>query len=212
VAKVWRAITDSEELSGWFPAKVETALAPGATMTFTFPGQPPESNGTIVELAPPRLFAFDWGGEVLRWELSEDGDGTLLVFTHTFDDRARAASFATGWDGCLDGLTSVLDGRPVGEPEPYAPRHESYVELFDLGAGTVEGTDVVFDRAYPWPREVVDAAMRAQDPGEPGVTWEAEEIPGGSRVRLVVRDPDDKAQALRDWKKRLAAVAELSLR
>lgn len=213
VAKVWRAITEPAELSGWFPARVETEPAVGATMTFTFPGEASTSNGTIAEVDPPRVFAFDWGGELLRWELVPDGpDATLVVFTHVFDDRARAASFAAGWDACLDGLAQVLDGSPVTEPPPYQPRHESYVELFGLGEGRVEGADVVFDRVYPWPRAVVAEAFRAQGPVEGEVTWSAEEVPGGSRIRLEVRSPDDKAAALRTWGRRLSEVAALRTR
>lgn len=213
VAKVWRAITDPAELSGWFPARVETAQAVGATMTFTFPGESPTSDGTITELDPPRVFAFDWGGELLRWELTPDGPGaTRVVFTHVFDDRARAGSFAAGWDACFGGLAQVLDGSPVTEPPPYQPRHESYVELFGLGEGWVEGANVVFDRVYPWPREVVAAAFRAQGPVEGEVIWSAEEVPGGSRIKLEVCSPADKDAALRTWGRRLSEVAALSTR
>lgn len=214
VSKVWRAITEPAQLSGWFPARVETELAVGATMTFTFPEQPPVANGTITELDPPKVFAFDWGGELMRWELTADGpDATLLVFTHVFDDRARAASFAAGWDGCFDALDQVLDGVPVADPAPYQPRHESYVELFGLGEGWTEGEDVVFDRVYPWPKEIVAETIKAQDPVEGQVDWSTEDVPGGCRVKLQVNAPDDPEAVLKVWGRRLADVgAALSTR
>ncbi|TDP91168.1 SRPBCC family protein [Labedaea rhizosphaerae] len=208
VRKVWRAITDPSELSGWFPARVETELAVGARMTFTFPGQPAETNGTITEFDPPTVFGFDWGEDSLRWELRADGpDATVLVFTHVFDDRPRAASFAAGWDGCFDALDQVLDGVAVTEAAPYPPRHESYVERFSLGRGWLEGTNVVFDRVYPWPREAVTDALRAQGPVEGEINWSTEDVPGGSRIRLLVKDPDDPDAVLEQWGRRLADVA-----
>ena len=208
VAKVWRAITDPAELSGWFPARVETELAVGAKMTFTFPEQQPETNGTITELDPPNVFGFDWGGELLRWELHADGpDATVLVFTHVFDDRTRAASFAAGWDGCFGALEQVLDGVAVTAPAPYAPRHESYVEQFGLGEGRLEGTDVVFDRVYPWSRDAVADALQAQGPVEGEAIWSTEDVPGGSRVKLLVKDPADPEAVLAHWGRRLADVA-----
>jgi uncharacterized protein YndB with AHSA1/START domain len=213
VAKVWRAITEPAEVSGWFPARVETELAVGATMTFTFPGESPVANGRITEIDPPRAFAFDWDGELFRWELHADGpDATRLVFTHVFDDRTRAASFAAGWDGCLDGLAQVLDGEPVTEPTPYPPRHESFVEQFGLGEGWVDGTNVVFDRVYPWPKEVVAEALQAQGPVEGEVGWSTEDVPGGSRLKLEVRAPADPDAALKSWGQRLAEVATFSTR
>jgi uncharacterized protein YndB with AHSA1/START domain len=209
VTKVWLAITDPSELSGWFPARVETELAVGATMTFTFPGEAPEANGKVMEVEPPHVFAFDWGGEFFRWELAPDGpDATKMVFTHVFDDRTRAASFATGWDGCFDALAQVLDGAPVTELESYAARHESYVEQFGLGAGRREGTNVVFDRVYPWPKDIVAEAFQSQDQVEAEVTWSTEDVPGGCRIKLLVKDPDDPEGVLKTWEQRLADVAE----
>src|SRR3712207_7693038 len=49
-------------------------------------------DGVITELEPPRVFAYSWGDDLLRWELRPAGDGCLLILTHTFDDRAGAAS------------------------------------------------------------------------------------------------------------------------
>ncbi len=87
------------------------------------------------------MFEFLWGGERLRWELQPDTSGCLLRFTHTFDDRAGAASFAAGWHGCLDALGTLLDGQPgeIASPD-WAARHAEYVERFGLATGTVERT------------------------------------------------------------------------
>lgn len=49
----------------------------------------------------------------MRWELAGDTDGTLLVFTHAFDQGQPPAQHATGWHICLDILKGLLDGRPL---------------------------------------------------------------------------------------------------
>jgi uncharacterized protein YndB with AHSA1/START domain len=127
--KVWRAVTDPAQLSRWFPADMEMELRRGAPIRFTFrQNEGPPGEGVILELDPPRLFAFSWGHELLRFELTPDGAGCVLVLTDTFDDPAKAARDAAGWDVCLDGLEALLDGRsPDWAPmERWAERFAAY--------------------------------------------------------------------------------------
>ena len=69
--------------------------------------------GEMLVFDPPRAVEYSWEGEVLRWELDARGGGTLLIFTHTFDDKAKAARDASGWDICLASLEANLAGLPV---------------------------------------------------------------------------------------------------
>ena len=56
----------------------------------------------MLEWDPPRVFAFAWGEDVLRFELAEDGDGTALVFTHAFAHQpGKPARDGAGWATCL---------------------------------------------------------------------------------------------------------------
>ncbi|MGH3373125.1 MAG: SRPBCC family protein [Actinoallomurus sp.] len=166
VPKVWRAVTDAAEMAHWFPASVEMDLRAGGKIQFAFPGGEMDSgDGVITELDPPRVFAFTWNGDPLRLELRPDGEGTLLIFTHTFDDRPMAGSFATGWETCLGALEKTLDV-PAGQapdgpgaPAAYAERHDAYLAAFGLGEGTVgedaQGFTVRFERLLPHPVEQV---------------------------------------------------------
>ena len=141
--RVWRAVTETEELAMWFPARPEIGgeRRVGAELTFVYPNdeEPPES-GEIVELEEPRLFAFTWrpGAEkgepqILRFELEPDGDGTKLVFTHELP-RPDAAKVAAGWELCLDELELALAGTPRGDfPEGrWVELHEAYAEQFGV--------------------------------------------------------------------------------
>jgi uncharacterized protein YndB with AHSA1/START domain len=162
--KVWRALTEPAQISRWFPADMEMDVTAGGKIRFVFRGgEGPTTDGVINELDPPRVFAFTWGDDVLHWELREDGRGCILIFTHTFDDRAGAASFASGWQVCLDALDAVVDGRPVEAAGPSAEAHEGYVDRFGLGEGTTEDTPdgwlIRFERQLTRPIEVVWAAL-----------------------------------------------------
>ena len=128
---MWRAVTTTEHLSAWFPTPVEIDLRVGGALRFSgFEGD--EATGTVQELDPPRLLAFSWGGDRLTFELTPAGDGTSFRLTHTFDDRAGAPSFATGWELCLVGLRHVLAGEPVPPAGRGVARHEELVAEFGL--------------------------------------------------------------------------------
>jgi uncharacterized protein YndB with AHSA1/START domain len=110
--RVWRALTEPGELAGWHPTPFELEpAAPGGTVRFLPEGDVPEMpDGEVSEYEPPRLLAYAWGDDQLRWELRPKDDGCLLVLTHVFDDRFKAARDAAGWHVCLDALSAVLDG------------------------------------------------------------------------------------------------------
>src|SRR5215207_9248341 len=84
----WQALLDPQELSGWFPCTIEGERALGATLRFVFQDDDTlTSTGTIIEFDPPRLLAYTWDREVVRWELQPNTQGCLLLFTITLDER-----------------------------------------------------------------------------------------------------------------------------
>ncbi|KOU09352.1 hypothetical protein ADK86_01170 [Streptomyces sp. NRRL F-5755] len=137
--EVWRALTDREELAVWFPSVIDgagpEAWAAGAPLTFTFPGgEGPALTGEVLEADRPRLLAYTWGGETLRFELSPRPDGgTRLVFTYR-SVPGTAARNAAGWQVCLARLT---DG-PAQAPD-WQPLFDGYVTAFEPVLGPQEG-------------------------------------------------------------------------
>jgi hypothetical protein len=114
VERVWRAITDPDELRHWFP-----------------PGEGLE----VTESEPPRLLAGSWYGDEVRFELRPDGDGCVLVFSHAFADRAKAARDAAGWDRCFARFDALLAGEPMSEADSlqaWPEVHELYAERFGV--------------------------------------------------------------------------------
>jgi uncharacterized protein YndB with AHSA1/START domain len=158
--EVWRALTEPDQLRQWFPAAIEGERKLGARIRFVFREDAPSADelpellehdpetmeGEITELDRPRLFAYTWGDEALRWELRRDGDDCLLSFTATFDERGgniphpagprrKGARDASGWHLCLDALEALLDGKASDADAPEDDRwrqlYEGYVKAFD---------------------------------------------------------------------------------
>lgn len=133
VEKVWRAISDPGKIGRWYPFPVEK-MDPRVGGKISFRDEDGTMlDGAITELVPPRVFAFREVDDLLRFELQQPGgEGCLLTFTHTFDDRSASASYAAGWHICLDVLESLLDDRPVSwsQQDRWAELHECYVESF----------------------------------------------------------------------------------
>jgi uncharacterized protein YndB with AHSA1/START domain len=158
-AKVWRAVTDPEEMRHWFPAAVEAELRPGAPMRFVFPEEAVVDDawdGEVLEVDEPKVFMFRWNADVLRIELIPDGDGCRLVFSQTLGGGRvgflAAGRTAAGWDTCLDQLVARLDGTTVPERTDWLTPMADYVEKFGLGEGTVDGTELRFARDLVWRR------------------------------------------------------------
>ena len=118
VERVWRSITVPEEMASWFPNTVEVDLRVGGAMRFTFdPHLAEPMDGRVVELDPPKVFAFLWGKDLLRLELAPEGVGTRLTLTQTLEPD-EAARNAAGWHVCLDKLAC--------EDTDWEPLYEEY--------------------------------------------------------------------------------------
>jgi uncharacterized protein YndB with AHSA1/START domain len=129
IERVWRAITEPDELEAWFVARPEWRPRVGETFNAM------DQDGEVTDVDPPNLLAWNWGGELFRFELSPDGDGSLLVFTHVFDDRKFGAQHATGWEVHFARLDALLAGGALSEAEAmeeWAEIHERYAERFGL--------------------------------------------------------------------------------
>jgi len=114
--KVWRALTDPDELRQWAPYDSDTNLGrAGTQVTLTTVGAPsPHVVQTTVKRADaPNELEFEWGGGDLRWELRPHGSGTRLTLWAKID-RRYVAMGAAGWHICLDVLGHLLDGDAIG--------------------------------------------------------------------------------------------------
>jgi uncharacterized protein YndB with AHSA1/START domain len=148
--KVWRAITEPEHLAAWFPARIDGERAAGAPLRFVFPdnvGNPdpgdPIVQGEMLVYDPPSHLEYRWGEETLRFDVTPDGDGSVLTFVNRFDDQGKAARDGAGWHVCLDQLFYHLAGEePPWDPDKqWQPVHAAYVERLGPEAATIGPPD-----------------------------------------------------------------------
>ncbi|HEY2764057.1 MAG TPA: SRPBCC domain-containing protein [Pseudonocardiaceae bacterium] len=129
VERVWRAVSTPAELERWMPAAAD--WTPARDEVFELGGQ----TGQITELDPPHVIAWTFAGQVFRFELSTEGEGCGLVFTHVFDETITAAQTAAGWECYFDQLDAHLVGEHLSEQRAHQPigqRHERYAVQFGL--------------------------------------------------------------------------------
>ena len=137
--KVWRALTEPEHVSAWFPTDIVGERATGAELSFPFrQGEGPTMTGRFLAFDPPVKLEMAWGEEVLRFDLAPDGEGTVLTMTVVFDELGKAARDGAGWHACLDALGADLDGSTGGTPEDrWRQVHKQYVDRLGPEASTI---------------------------------------------------------------------------
>ncbi|MFC4003088.1 SRPBCC domain-containing protein [Prauserella oleivorans] len=125
--KVWRTLTEREHLSAWYPfLAVEMDVRVGGIIRFR-DEQGTEVHAEITELVPHRSFAFTefdeaTGAHRLRFRLTPDGGGCVLVMEHAFADNPWAERTQQGWLGCLDVLAATADRFALGGLETVGGR------------------------------------------------------------------------------------------
>ncbi len=124
--EVWSAITDPEELRGWYMTRATISGGRDGSIDFVSGPSQLHVTGRILSWDPPRLFEHEWkvaprpelpSGEdsIVRWELTRDGLETLMTFTFRRLTRGTAIGFAPGMHAFLDRLEAQLDGKSVPE-------------------------------------------------------------------------------------------------
>jgi uncharacterized protein YndB with AHSA1/START domain len=112
-AKVWKALTDPEELREWAPFDSDRNLGSVGTAKLSTVGTPQVSEAEVKRADPPMLLEFNWGGQDVRWQLEPVGSGTRLTIWHNID-RNYISMGAAGWHICFDVLDRFLGGDPIG--------------------------------------------------------------------------------------------------
>jgi uncharacterized protein YndB with AHSA1/START domain len=132
--RVFKAITDPDELLRWFTDPGCPAIAwemdarhGGRYRHATGKGTAVvngvsefECHGEILELDPPRLLVYTWIANwhndksrrtVVRWELTPEGSGTRVKVIHSgleLEDAARK-DYSSGWPGVMELLKKFVE-------------------------------------------------------------------------------------------------------
>jgi uncharacterized protein YndB with AHSA1/START domain len=151
IARVWDFLTKSEFLVTWLAsASGDFSKGGEITLCFTLSAHDECSDsicrGTIQDYDPPRLLSYTWrdvdgaGKErpasIVRFELSEEGNGVRLVLTHRKLAPSEMASFGAGWDSHLHYLAARLAAEPV---KPFTEIFEAALKHYGPLAKSVTG-------------------------------------------------------------------------
>ena len=124
-ARVWRAITDSQEFGTWFRAALDGPFVAGERVggRITYPGYEHLRMDVLVEkIEPERLFSFRWrpnaiepGADyakepttLVEFRLEEVAEGTLLTIVESGFDALPAERRADAYRGNDEGWTEQL--------------------------------------------------------------------------------------------------------
>ena len=121
---VWDAITNHEQIARWNRRKARLEAGAGGSIDYVSGISQFHVTGKILTWDPPRVYEHEWNVEpreylphgersVVRWELTPDGDGTILRITHRHLTQQTARGFVAGTHAFLDRLEDELDGRPL---------------------------------------------------------------------------------------------------
>jgi uncharacterized protein YndB with AHSA1/START domain len=107
--RVWRAISNAEEISAWmkFPTQMEPRV--GGKIHIDFSGEG-SLEGIVCSFEPPHLLIYTWGDALVNWKLEGDAAGTKLHFSHVGVRPELLAGLGAGWHAFLDQLEDHLTG------------------------------------------------------------------------------------------------------
>jgi uncharacterized protein YndB with AHSA1/START domain len=122
---LYRALTTTEGIAGWWTDRNNTAGVPGKVDTFEFPGTPLTYRMRVDQAEPGKLLSWHcqagppaWDGTDIHWILQPSGDGTLVVFDHTgwgeIDTMFRIVTL--GWAQMIMALKRYAE---TGEADPF---------------------------------------------------------------------------------------------
>ena len=123
-AEVYDTLTTVEGLAGWWTEDTTGDPQPGGVLAFRFP--PGGFDMKVTEVEPGRLVRWEvvdgpdeWMGTTIRWELSKDGDYTIVLFAH--EGWREPVEFmyhcSTKWASYLLSLKQLVE-TGTGAPAP----------------------------------------------------------------------------------------------
>lgn len=110
--EVWDALSKPESLARWLAAPCMIELRRGGRFELELHGGG-RVEGRVREIEPGRVLELDWryGEEepsIVRFELSEDGEETVLVLEHSRIDEPLGMVYIARWTGAVGRLDARI--------------------------------------------------------------------------------------------------------
>lgn len=111
--EVWAALTEPDSLGRWLAAPVEIDLRSGKSFRLRL-SERETMDGRVRAVDPPRALELDWIREgeepsVIRFDLTPDGDGTVLVLDHRRIEARIGMRYAAVWERRLLALDAEVE-------------------------------------------------------------------------------------------------------
>ena len=112
-AEVWGALTEPESLARWLAPARALDLEPGGSIQLGLGGERALA-ARVRAIEPGRLLELDWmppdeEPSIVRFELSADGAGTMLVLDHRRMNAALGMRSVARWERQLQRLDALLE-------------------------------------------------------------------------------------------------------
>ncbi|NEU31299.1 SRPBCC family protein [bacterium LRH843] len=129
VEDVWAMLTENEKLTQWFSELKVDELRKGGIIKFDMQDGTFEEM-TILNLELYSVLEFTWANDIVRFELTPEQDGCLLVLNETLKVITNhTPKDLAGWHVCLDVIKDILDGRIIEfRKERWEKWFEEYVK------------------------------------------------------------------------------------
>lgn len=128
---VWSMLTENDKLKQWFSELTLADLKKGGRLVYdTEDGT--QENMIITEFKEGQMMEFEWGEDLVRFELSQRNGDTELrlvetirkVTDHTPKDLA-------GWHVCLDTMEAVLNDQELRREKEWDYWYPEYKRLVE---------------------------------------------------------------------------------
>jgi uncharacterized protein YndB with AHSA1/START domain len=111
--EVWAALTEPQSLKRWLADVIELELTPGGNVALELPGDG-RIAASVREVEPPLVLELAWSfaGEepsIVRFELTQDGDDTVLVLDHRLIDERFGMAYSSRWTSALQRLRVEIE-------------------------------------------------------------------------------------------------------
>jgi uncharacterized protein YndB with AHSA1/START domain len=138
--EVWSALTEPERLTRWLANVAELELRVGGRFVLVWQEDNQRTDGTVLVLEPGRVLELAWTypdepDSAVRFELTPDGDGTVLILDHRGLPPASIAGYGAGWHSHLDSLEAHL----AGTEADWSARFEELGPAYERQAAAVSG-------------------------------------------------------------------------
>ncbi|MBI4932726.1 MAG: SRPBCC domain-containing protein [Actinobacteria bacterium] len=123
--RVWRALTESDQLRSWFPADIVGPREAGAEVTTVFWDDVAARHSIEQTVHPARIITWDpyrtfvwlWDDELISFHLEPTPSGTTLTLVVQVGEKSPGAQdVAAGYHVCLDQLVALVD---TDDPPPF---------------------------------------------------------------------------------------------